>query len=295
MGLIPIITGATASGKSEAVFKFLEKRTDYEVISADAFQVYRGLDIGTAKPSAYLLERYPHHLIDILEPNASYSAGAFAEQAEAAVEEILNRGKKPIIAGGTGLYIESLRNGIFKEPQPSPRIRAELSALPNHELYAELSRVDPESAAKIHPNDRARLVRALEVWRTGGIPISEAHKLFKGEARFEYKVYVLEKDREILYRDINERTHKMLADGWLEETENLLKKGVTPDSPSFRAIGYRELAAVIRGELALDKAEEAIAQKTRNFAKRQLTWFRRMKGIIVSDAETVLKKLITEG
>jgi tRNA dimethylallyltransferase len=293
--LIPIITGATASGKSEIVYRFLQTHTDYELISADAFQVYKGLDIGTAKPSLVLRKDYPHHMVDILLPNDSYSAGVFAYQAQQAIAQILARGKKPLISGGTGLYIESLRNGIFKEPPVNPQTRSELLTLSKEDLYAELLLVDPESAGKINPNDKVRLIRALEVWRSSGIPISEAHRLFKAEPAYKYKTYILRKDRQILYSDINLRVESMLAEGWLKEVETLLNMGVSPDSPSFRAIGYRELAAVIYGETTINKARDLIAQKTRNFAKRQLTWFRRMKEVDVFEAERILKCLETEG
>jgi tRNA dimethylallyltransferase len=292
---IPIITGATSSGKSAVVYRFLEERPEYEFISADAFQVYRGLNIGTAKPDPAILKRFPHHLVNILEPGESYSAGRFVEHAEQAIAKIIGNGKKPIVAGGTGLYIESLRNGLFNEPSIDPLMRKALLTLPKEELYAELSQVDPESAVKINSNDKIRLVRALEVWKSLGIPLSAARKLFKGEARFKYNVYILDKQRDILYRDINGRCEKMLQAGWLEEVKCLLSLGVAPDAPAFRAIGYRELAAVAANQMTIDMAKELISQKTRNFAKRQLTWFRRMKDTLVLSADGILKHLAAGG
>ncbi|MDR2104940.1 MAG: tRNA (adenosine(37)-N6)-dimethylallyltransferase MiaA [Deferribacteraceae bacterium] len=280
ISLIPIITGATSTGKSEIVYSFLEDHPEYELVSADAFQVYKGLNIGTAKPAAEILSRFSHHLIDILEHNQTYSAGSFVEDAEQAIGDILSRGKLPIVVGGTGLYIECLRNGIFKQPICPPELRVSILSASKEDLYAELVKVDPVSAAKINPNDKVRIARAVEVYRAAGAPISEAHKLFRGEAKFNYKLFIIEKDRERLYRDINLRTEKMLKSGWLDEVEELMKIGGSSSSPAFRAIGYKELAAVLEGALALEKAKELIAQKTRNFAKRQLTWFRRLQGAI---------------
>jgi tRNA dimethylallyltransferase len=291
---IPVLTGATASGKSELIYRFLKERPDYELISADAFQVYKRLNIGTAKPDGHLLKSFPHHLINILEPAGAYSAGEFTEQAEKAVRLITERGKKPIVSGGTGLYIDSLRNGIFKEPPIDPEVREALSVLSPQELYAELLSADPESAAKINPNDKMRLARALEIWRSSGIPISSAHRLFKGEAKYLYNVFVLEKERERLYADINIRVENMLAAGWLGEVESLLDEGVTPDAPSFKAIGYRELASVLRKEISTDSARDLIAQKTRNFAKRQLTWFRRMKEVTFLEEDALFERLMRE-
>ncbi|MDR2870468.1 MAG: tRNA (adenosine(37)-N6)-dimethylallyltransferase MiaA [Deferribacteraceae bacterium] len=293
--VIPIITGPTASGKSGLLYKLFDQGFDFEYISADAFQVYQGLDIGTAKPSIELRQHIPHHLIDIIPADSSYTAGDFVAHAEAAIEAILDADKHPVIAGGTGLYIQALRDGIFEVPSDATirqELQLRLDTEGNHKLYHELQGIDPTYAAKIHENDSVRILRALEVYRITGLPISIAHKELRKPPRYSYNVMVIDKKREELYADINKRTENMIAEGWMEEVRSLLASGITPDMPSFRAIGYKELTMALSSEITLAEATSIIAQKTRNYAKRQLTLFRGMlDGAKFMSAEAIAKNL----
>ena len=294
--IVPVVTGPTASGKTELVISAARRGLPLEIISADAFQVYRGLDIGTAKPERELRSEIPHHLVDILPPTASYNAGDFTEQAEECISNILAKGKTPIVVGGTGLYIRSLSEGLFDAPLISTELRESLKdKLKNegaHSLYDTLLSVDPLSAQALHPNDFVRVLRALEVYYTTGAPIVEVRERLQTSPRFSYNIMVLSTERETLYRNINLRVSAMMKAGWLSEVERLLNGGVTEDMPSFRAIGYRELAAVIKGEMELTAATERIAQKTRNYAKRQNTWFRGMKDVRFMDREEMEMELL---
>ncbi len=292
---IPVITGATASGKSDLIAALAGGGLPFEVISADAFQVYRLLDIGTAKPDLELRAKIPHHLIDIVPTDGSYTAGDFVTHAESAIRDILSRGKLPLVTGGTGLYIQTLRDGIFETPPSDEQLRNELRQRAEREgsavLHEELNKADHAAAARIHPNDLVRIIRALEVWKTTGVPITHAHRKFNKKPMFSYDVMVLYRERGDLYQDINSRVRKMLEKGWLDEIRMLLDKGYSTTIPSFRAIGYRELAAALIGDRTLDSAIELTAQKTRNYAKRQMTWFRGMSEVAFMTADTISSSL----
>lgn len=314
--IIPIICGPTASGKSGASIRIAEEFSGkVELISADAFQVYKYMDIGTAKVSLEERQRTPHHLIDILEPNEPYSAGIFRELAEEKVAEILASSKFPIIVGGTNLYIKSLTDGIFSCPEIDPAIRIKLEReLEEHGislLFDRLKRVDLEYAAKITFNDRNKIIRALEVCEGLGISMTEAHIRYASKPKYKYKLYILERERSEIYADIDFRAKKMWQEGWVVEVENLLKRGFDESCPAFRAIGYREIAELVKnrenilkklpfnseifakdgiqdiynallseksfsGRDIFEKVEsevkKIIARDTRHFAKRQLTW-----------------------
>jgi tRNA dimethylallyltransferase len=281
---IPIITGYTASGKTELSLKIAEK-FNVEIISADAFQVYQYMDIGTGKPSKDELETVKHHLIDILTPDEVYSAGIFFEMAEKLIEDILNRNKIPLIVGGTGLYIEVLTKGIFKAPELKNDIRTDLQneimKKGTEYFYNLLLSKDPEYGKKITKNDKNKIIRAFEIMEATGTTVSEAHKIYHRNPKYNYIVFIIEKERFQLYNDINNRVLKMFQLGWIDEVKNLLNLGYKSESHAFKAIGYREIASYLQKDNNIkERLIEEIQTKTRQFAKRQITWFRHMKGIV---------------
>lgn len=295
--IIPVITGPTSSGKSSIAFNAGLKTNKVEIISADAFQVYKGLDIGTAKVTKEQLGQVKHHLIDILNPDECYSAGMFRQQAEILIEDILSRGNIPVIAGGTGLYIKSLTEGIFNCPEIDENIRKELQLRLEKEgiekLYNELMVIDKDYALKISSNDPARTVRALEVYYGLGITFSEAHKIYEEKPKYNYTIGVLWIERKELYKKINERTRQMWDMGWDNEVKTLLNLGYNKDCPSFRAIGYKLIADYIINGGKSEDVINKIAQETRHFAKRQFTWFRHRENVIMyDDKEKIENSLI---
>ncbi|MDR2202364.1 MAG: tRNA (adenosine(37)-N6)-dimethylallyltransferase MiaA [Clostridiales bacterium] len=280
---IIVVAGATATGKSdlavEAALKF-----NGRVISADSMQIYRGADIGTGKLPPEKRGGVPHYLIDIKNPDEEFSVGDFITEAQNAVAQTAAAGAVPIIAGGTGLYIDALLNGYNLAAAPkSGAIRAELEAEELPALYAKLKKVDPASAAKISPNDKKRAVRALEIFYVTGKPKSEA-AVREAESRYEYKFILLTADRSGLYKKIDARVDAMLRSGLLDEARSLYKYR---DCQSMRAIGYKELMAHLDGKLSYADAVEEIKRNTRRYAKRQITYFGRMKAdkIAVNIAE----------
>ena len=295
--IIPIITGPTSSGKSSTAFNAGLKTGKVEIISADAFQVYTGLDIGTAKVSQEERQLVKHHLIDIMSPDECYSAGMFVQQAEEIIEEVLKKGNVPVITGGTGLYIKSLMEGIFNCPEIESSIRAGLQEKAEKDgltsLYNILKQVDGEYALKISSNDPARIIRALEIYYGLGISFTQAHKLYSRKPKYKYSCAVLWKDRKELYEKINKRTLQMWQAGWEQEVRNLLDKGYNTDCPSFRAIGYKLIADYILNGGNADYIISEIAKETRHFAKRQYTWFRSKNDVIkYSDSKLLENNLI---
>jgi len=272
-----VICGPTASGKSDLALRLAEQ-LDAEIINADSMQVYRGMDIGTAKPSAEERARVPHHLIDIIQPDQPFSAADFAEAADAAIRDINARGKRPIVAGGTGLYIRSLLKGLVDSPAGTNEVRQDLMAevreRGNLAMLEELRRVDPELAGRIHPNNLVRVIRALEVFRTTGIPLSryqQAHAF--SEQRYRSLQVGIQVERPLLYSRIDERVNRMMEQGLLQEVQQLLNAGFGSELKAMRAIGYKEMTAHLAGEYTLDEAVRLIKRDTRHYAKRQLTWF----------------------
>ena len=296
--IIPIITGPTSSGKSSIAYNAGLKTNKVEIISADAFQVYKGLDIGTAKVSMQERQQVKHHLIDIINPDEYYSAGMFRLQAEKLIEDILNRGNIPVIAGGTGLYIKSLTEGIFNCPEIDENIRKDLQIKLEkngiESLYNELKSVDAEYAAKISSNDPVRTVRALEVYYGLGMTFTQAHKKYAVEPKYKYSIGVLWIERSKLYEKINERTRQMWEMGWDKEVETLLNLGYNADCPSFRAIGYKLIADYITNGGKSDDVINKIAQETRHFAKRQFTWFRHRDNVIMYEDKEKLENNLIE-
>lgn len=294
---VSIITGATSVGKSGIAMEAALEVGNVEIISADAFQVYMGFDIGTAKTSIQDRKDVPHHLIDINEPTQTYTAGLFASEAERLIDDIVSRGKIPLVVGGTGLYIKTLKDGMFEPPfideaiRPAIKNRCDTEGL--HALYTELQKLDPAYAERISENDPVRIVRALEVCEGLGIPFTEAHRLYHKPAKHSYRIFAPKLERNILYGGINERTRIMWEAGWDKEVQGLLDKGVSEDCPAFRAIGYKEIASFLRGEIGKAETVAQIAQETRHFAKRQTTWFNSMKEILFfSDKKIILDEVV---
>lgn len=274
------VVGPTAGGKT-ALAAELALRLDGEVISCDSMQIYRGMDIGTAKPTKEEMRGVPHHLLDIASPEEAFSVCDYVKAATAATEDILSRGKLPVFCGGTGLYLDAfLRGGVAEAPAGDPALRAALaeSAAGDHgaALFAELLRCDPESAAAIHPNNLRRVIRAVEIHRLTGVPKSEWDRRSR-EAPARYDAVVLGiryESRELLAARIDARVEVMLAAGLTEETRRLAAAGVFENSPTAAAaIGYKELLPYLRGECTLDEAAETLKIATRQYAKRQMTWF----------------------
>jgi tRNA dimethylallyltransferase len=292
-----VILGPTGVGKSEiAVDAALA--VGGEVVNADSQLVYRGMNIGTAKPSETARQGVAHHLIDVVGPNEDFHAARYRELALRAIDEIRARGKNPIICGGSGLYLRALLHGIFLGPAKNAAIRARLEeeaeACGLKALHERLQRLDPRAAAKIHPNDRHRIVRALEVFEVTGKPISDwqTEHGFKESAFYVLKVG-LNRDRSELYRLIDERTDEMIAAGLLSEVEGLAASGYGLDLPALQSIGYRQIGLHLRGELTLDHAIALIKRDSHHLARRQLTWFRADKEIRWFDAEKDREKITT--
>jgi tRNA dimethylallyltransferase len=285
---VVVILGATAVGKSALGLR-LATALDGEIVNGDALQVYRGFDIGTAKPSAAERQRVPHHLIDIVEPSAVFSAGEYARRARLAIAEIQARGKVALLVGGSGLYLRALLEGLAPMPAADPRVRAELLRRRQHEglaaLYDQLARLDPLAVEKVMPNDAQRILRALEVVLATGVPLSSwQRRLPFGSARLAAVRIGLTLPRSVLYDRIATRVHAMVARGWQQEVRGLLAAGVHPDAPAFQALGYREFARYASGEVTAEWAIEQTVRASRRYAKRQETWWRREADVTWFDA-----------
>lgn len=273
------ILGPTASGKSSLAFE-LAQRFDGEIVNCDSVQVYRGLDIGSAKLPIETRQQVPHHLIDICDPRETFSAGDFLQRARQIFPEISLRGRLPIIAGGTGFYLRALLYGLFEGPARNPDLRERLLDRDSDRLHRILQRLDPAAARRIHANDRNKLVRALEVCLTAQAPMTELHeKGREGLTGYRSLLLMLDPPRAELYSRINQRCQEMFETGLLEEVRELLDAGVPESSQSMRAVGYREAVQVLRGDLSCEDAVLHAQQATRNYAKRQWTWFRKEQGI----------------
>jgi len=291
-----VLFGPTASGKTAALERLFAgpgAAFPAEVVSADSMQVYRGMDIGTAKPDAALLSRLPHHLVDIRNPDQPFNVGDFVREADAACSDIAARGLLPVVCGGTGFYLKHFVCGLPETPSSDLSIRAELSreleTRGSAALMAELAAVDPESAARIHPNDAYRLSRALEVYRSSGRPLSSYGKTDLNAGRPDYRILSLQivRDREELYRRIDERTRAMFAAGLPAEVARLREGGYGEDAPGMRAIGYREFFLCPEGETEarLPEIEALVARNSRRYAKRQVTFASSIPGLESVEAD----------
>ena len=280
MAELYVITGPTATGKT-ALGVALAKLVDGEVVSADSMQVYRGMDVGTAKPTPAEMDGVPHHMLDAADPRERFSTAKYAALADACVRDILSRGKQPILVGGTGLYIDGLLRGADYAAAPSDpdtrrAIEAEYDALGGEGFREKLASVDPDRAALLHPRDKKRLVRAWEVYELTGRPITW-HDERSRQAPPRYAAYTVAldfADRKALYERIDRRARAMFDAGLTEEVRALLDAGVGSDTTAMQAIGYKEVAAYLAGEYTLDEAIEAVCRASRRYAKRQLTWLR---------------------
>jgi len=278
------LLGPTSSGKSMLAME-LAGRFPLEIVSVDSAQVYRGMDVGTAKPTAAEQKRVKHHLIDLIDPAQSYSAGRFRADAVRAIGEIQGRGKVPLLVGGTMLYYKALAQGIDALPAAEPGLRAQIDARAARHgwpaLHADLARVDPVTAARLSPNDAQRIQRALEVWELSGQPISELRMSARPDLPFELKAFALvPEDRAELHRRIAERFDRMLKDGLVEELKTLRQRHELQASlPSMRCVGYRQAWAYLEGEYGKAELREKGIAATRQLAKRQLTWLRSLPGL----------------
>ncbi len=285
---VGFIVGATGSGKT-AIAMTVAERLGAEIVNADSRQLYIGMDIGTAKPSAQQRRRVPHHLIDVRTPDQPLDVAEFVAMARGAIVDIARRGRRALVVGGSGFYLRALRGGIFSGPSASAEIRREFEQIAAEHgipfLHDELMKVDPPAASRIQRNDLYRIVRALEVHRITGVPISvhqERHRF--AEREFDTMTIALEVPRAQLYEGINARFDAMIAEGFVEEVRHLIASGFNPEEPPLNSIGYREVAAFARDQMTLLEAVDLAKRKTRQFAKRQLTWFRNEEEITWVDA-----------
>ncbi|MCI2953717.1 tRNA (adenosine(37)-N6)-dimethylallyltransferase MiaA [Staphylococcus caprae] len=295
-----VIVGPTASGKTELSIE-IAKKFNGEVISGDSMQVYKHMDIGTAKVTRDEMDGIPHHMIDILEPDESFSAYEFKKRAEACIEDIINRGKLPIIAGGTGLYIQSLLyNYAFEDETVSPEkmqiVHAQLAELEqynNEELHHYLASFDSESAENIHPNNRKRVLRAIEYYLKTKKLLSSRKKVQQFTENYDTLLIGIEMSRETLYFKINKRVDIMLGHGLFKEVQQLVEQGFET-SQSMQAIGYKELVPVVKGNMNMDDAVEKLKQHSRQYAKRQLTWFKNKMNVHWLNKETMSLQMMLD-
>ena len=283
-----ILTGPTASGKTSLSIR-LAKEFDCEIVCMDSMQIYRRMDIGTAKPTADEMEGIPHHMIDVADPDEAFSVARYQEMAEACIADIHARGKRALLVGGTGLYLRALRQPmIMGDVAGDDLIRAELEAIAvdaegKQRLHDMLDEVDPATAARLHLNDVRRVVRALEVFRLTGKPFSQQEQPLQ-ESRFQYRVATLTMDRALLYGRIEKRVDLMVQQGLVGEVRKLLESGVPADCQAMKAIGYKEIVPFLRGDADWATTEYLLKLNTRHYAKRQLTWMRREEDVLWVDA-----------
>ena len=284
MNPIICIPGPTASGKS-ALAVALARELNGEVISCDSMQVYRHMDIGTAKPTAEEMAGIPHHMLSVAQPGEDFSVSRYCEMAAPILDDILRRGKTALIAGGTGLYMDALIRGNSFAPFPSTGVRRALEYQADKEgmeaMMARLRSVDPESAARLHLADRKRIIRALEVYLETGQTITEHNRRTQAQAPRYQPIWLgLDfEDRAVLYRRIDRRVDRMLEQGLLREIQILLENGVDPQGTAMQAIGYKEFLAALDGRITVEAAADQVRKASRHYAKRQLTWFRRNPAI----------------
>ena len=278
------VVGPTASGKTAFAIETALKRNG-EIVSCDSMQIYKYMDIGTAKATKEEQEAVPHHMIDFVHPDTDYSVADFVKDARLAIDDILSRGKMPVLCGGTGLYFDSIINNVeFSEEKWDEKYRAELFEMAQKEgnlaVHKLLEAIDPIEAEKVHPNNLKRVIRALEICKTCGMTKTEADKLAVREPLYNAKIYGMDMDRERLYDRINRRVDIMIKDGLLDEVEALLKMGIRRDSTAMQAIGYKEILEYFDEKCTLEDAIDKIKQESRRYAKRQITWFKRNPDIM---------------
>lgn len=247
-------------------------------------QIYKGMDIGTAKPPQNYLKQIKHHCLDVAEPDEDFDVAKFKKMAETKIEEILQKGKIPLVSGGTGLYIKALSRGLCQTPSKDKKIRKKLEELAETKgksfLYQQLQKIDPEAAGRIHSNDLQRIIRALEVYEQTGLPLSSLQTQTKNpESKFNFIKIGLMRPRKELYKRAEERIEKMFQNGWIEEVKTLIQKGYHPELPAMHSLGYREIIQFVDGKATLNRTRDLIKRNTRRFIKRQITWFKKEKDI----------------
>lgn len=299
-----VLVGPTCSGKTNLSLK-LSQLIPAEIISADSRQIYKYLDVGTAKPNKQDLEKVLHHLIDFLDPSENYDISIFEKDAERIIDQIDKKNKTPIVVGGSGLYIKALIDGIFDTAGKDEEYRSELlqkrKQFGNEFLYNELKKVDSVSADKMLSQNWKRVMRALEVYHTTGEPIWKHHQKqsTQKEKKYLFKQYGLNWDRNVLYENINKRVEAMIEKGFVHEVKNILEKGYDKNLNSLNTVGYKEIIQYLNGSISLKRAIELIKRNTRHYAKRQMTWFRKDKKICwfdvkdYKDLDSIAKTIIT--
>ncbi len=286
-----VITGPTACGKSDLAMD-VAKACGGEIICMDSMQIYRHMDIGTAKPTKMEQRDIPHHMLDVVDPWDSFSVAAYCSMAQECAERIIERKKVPVFVGGTGFYLRALRHPMaMGGTAASPEIRSRLEAEAQMEggpqsLHERLEKVDPVTAGRLHVNDVRRVVRALEVYEVTGTPFSQQPVLPDEKTKFDYRVICLTRERSELYARIERRVDRMMEMGLPDEVAGLLKMGVSPQAQAMQAIGYKEIVPLIQGHSSKDEAAELLKLNTRHYAKRQLTWMRREENMLWLDADT---------
>ncbi len=273
-----VLTGPTACDKTEIGFTVAQKIRG-EIISADSMLFYRGMDIGTAKPSPGMRELVPHHFIDIIDPWESYSVGKYVDDVESLIGDTDSKDRKFLVVGGSPLYIKGLVDGIFNGPAADWDIRRELEELAdekgNQHVHNILQKIDPVKASDLHPNNLRRIIRAIEVYRITGKPVSVLQEQYKlARKSYQFKIMCIAREREDIYRRINERVETMFDKGLVDEVKSLLENSEGLSKQAKQALGYKEVIQYLDGGLTLDDAKDMVKQSTRRFAKRQMTWFR---------------------
>ena len=296
MNRVLVILGPTGVGKTQ-ISLGLADILDGEVVSFDSRQVYKYMDIGTAKPTKMEVKKVAHHLIDIVYPDEKFTAAVYGRKAREAIKEIIKRGKQPIVVGGSGLYLKALIKGFFEGPKGDEKLRARLkeeeSKFGPHYLFEKLKEIDPKAAQRVHPHDSVRIIRALEVYELTGKPITSLQE--KGDYEpfeMDFIKVGLTLDRKKLYERIDQRVEKMISEGFLDEVKELKEKGYSSKLKAFKTVGYQELFSYLEGKIDFPSAVERIKLNTRHYAKRQLTWFRKDKEIRWLDADLKVPELL---
>lgn len=289
-GRVLVILGPTGVGKTKVSLEVADKLHG-EIICADSRQIYRFMDIGTAKPEPEERRRIVHHLIDIVDPDEKFTVADFAREAKKIITDLMARKKQPVVVGGTGLYMRALTKGFFKGPGADTRVREKLKKQAKEKgkafLHKKLGEIDPKAANKIHPNNLIRVIRALEVYELTGVPISQLQKNGDYQKKeFDFVKIGLNVKREKLYENIEKRVDQMINQGLLKEVRKLKELGYSEDLAPLKTLGYKELFSYLKGDLCLPEAVDMIKKNTRNYAKRQLTWFKKEEDIAWFDAET---------
>ncbi len=294
-----VVAGATASGKTRLAIDIANEFSG-EIVSADSMQIYKYMDIGTAKPTAEERAECPHHLIDFVEPDAEFSVADYTKLAHEVIADIAERNRLAVMCGGTGLYIDSVVKDItFGEMDTDYALRDELQKTAEYDgaekLLSMLAEFDQVSAERLHPNNVRRIIRAIEFYKTTGIPISEHQEMTKQiESRYNAVIFCIDHDREVLYDRINRRVDMMIENGLLEEVRRIMDMGYTKDLNSMKGIGYKEIMDYYNGQCTLEEAIEAVKQGSRRYAKRQLTWFRRNPDVIMLNPKTAKEDAIAQ-